>query len=174
MAMLKAEVKRLNTHVHKCSRQCTHTHLSGALSHFCFNNFSYSPPLYISLHKKTALYLQFLNLILFRLHLVGTSACSDKRLMMRKHVEHRLWEPPENAIRGGFTGAAHYHYSTYLLMDCGYRGNDHCNKGSRAANQPLNICPNPEIRDLCTVCGPNEPMAHECPLTVRQRDTDRQ
>lgn len=90
---------------------------------------------------------------------------------MRKHVEHRVWKPPENAIRGGFTGAARYHSSTYQLMDCGYQGNDHCNNGSRAAKEPFNICPNPEIRDLCTVCGANELMAHVCPFYCQNENT---
>lgn len=105
--------------------------------------------------------------------MVGASARTDKRLMMRKHVEHRVWKPPENAIRGGFTGAARYHSSTYQLMDCGYQGNDHCNNGSRAAKQPLNIFPNPEIRDLCTVCGANELMAHVCPFYCQTEQRER-
>lgn len=50
--------------------------------------------------KQFFLFSQFLNLISFHLHLLGTGADKDKRPVMRKHVRHKPQEPPtQNIIR---------------------------------------------------------------------------
>lgn len=75
---------------------------SGTLTHFCLSDFCFLSVCMEDKGKKrkTFLFSQFLNLISFHLHLLGTGTGIDKRLMMRKHVQHKPQEPlTPNIIR---------------------------------------------------------------------------
>lgn len=117
----------------------------GRVESFCLSDFWFLSVCKEDTKKEEKLFLfsQFLNLISFHLHLLGTGADTDKRPMMRNHVRHEPQEPPLPASSETFTGSFFPCQRIYLQMDCGYLTNhQHNNKPGaqgRASTPPLSL-----------------------------------